>query len=76
MTIRRSRVHWATQYLYQARAISRSKRGVFVITDRGRALLEQHPDGVRNEHLEQFEEFRDFKNRGRAAPARRSPTTP
>lgn len=81
MTVWRSRVHWATQYLYQARAISRSKRGVFAITDRGRQLLAEHPDRVGNEHLEQFEEFRDFKNRSRAEAPRRpqndaAPTTP
>jgi restriction system protein len=80
MTVWRSRVHWATQYLYQARAISRSRRGVFAITDRGRQLLAQHPDRVGNEHLEQFEEFRDFKNRSRADGPRRpqndaAPTT-
>ena len=53
----RSRVQWATQYLYQARAIIRPRRGVFTITDRGRALLAAHPARVGNEHLEEFEEF-------------------
>jgi restriction endonuclease Mrr len=38
ITVWRSRVHWASQYLYQAGAITRSRRGVFAITDRGRAL--------------------------------------
>lgn len=70
MTVWRSRVHWATQYLYQARAISRSKRGVFAITDRGRQLVAEQPDRVGNEHLEQFEEFRDFKNRSRTGAPR------
>lgn len=70
LTVWRSRVHWATQYLYQAGAISRSRRGVFTITDRGRALLAQHPARVGNAELEQFEEFRDFKSRSRSASSR------
>jgi len=65
MTVWRSRVHWATQYLYQAGAIARSKRGVFTITERGRSLLREHPERVGNEQLEQFEEYRDFKSRSR-----------
>ena len=67
ITVWRSRVHWATQYLYQAGAVARTKRGVFTITDRGRQLLATHPDRVGNEELEQFEEFRDFKARSRAS---------
>src|SRR3954449_12492086 len=54
----RSRGHWATQYLTQARVIDRVSRGVFVINDRGRQLLAQHPNSVGNAELEQFEEFR------------------
>lgn len=75
----RSRVQWATQYLYQARAIVRPRRGVFTITDRGRALLAAHPERVGNEHLEEFEEFRDFKNRSRGettTPTYRTRTAP
>lgn len=67
ITVWRSRVHWASQYLYQAGAITRSRRGIFVITDRGRALLANHPDRVGNDELMQFEEFRDFKQRARSA---------
>lgn len=67
MTVWRSRVHWASQYLYQAGAIARQRRGVFTITDRGRRLLAEHPDRVGNDDLMQFEEFRDFKHRARSA---------
>lgn len=65
----RSRVQWATQYLYQARAIVRPRRGVFTITDRGRHLLATHPDRVDAKLLEQFEEFREFKSRSRTDQA-------
>jgi len=62
-------VHWANTHLYQARAITRSRRGVYSITDRGRQLLGQHPDRIVLKDLEQFKEFRDFRARGRAKPA-------
>lgn len=62
----RSRVGWALQYLYQARAVARPRRGVFVATERGRQLLAAHPDRLGNDELEQFEEFRDFRARSRA----------
>ena len=69
LTTWQSRVHWANTHLYQARAITRSRRGVYSITDRGRQLLGQHPDRIVLKDLEQFKEFRDFRARGRAKPA-------
>jgi restriction system protein len=61
----RNRIHWASQSLYQARAVTRSRRGVFVISERGRHLLAAHPDRIGNDELDQYEEFRDFKSRSR-----------
>lgn len=69
----RSRLHWATQYLSQARAIDRLARGVFAINDRGRALLAEHPDRIGNDELEPFQEFREFRARSRAVGAPSSP---
>ena len=46
LTTWQSRVHWANTHLYQARAITRARRGVYTITDRGRQLLAQHPDRI------------------------------
>ena len=41
-----SRIHWASEYLVQAEAISRPKRGYLQITDFGRELLRKNPNGI------------------------------
>jgi len=41
-----SRTHWAKTYLKQAGLLAQPKRGVFVITDRGRELLQQKPNSI------------------------------
>lgn len=60
-----NRVTWALSYLFQAEAVSRPSRGVFAITDRGRALLSEHPAGFGVDALRQFEEFLQFQARSR-----------
>lgn len=75
LTTWQSRVHWANTHLYQARAIARTRRGVYSITDRGRQLLAHHPDRIVLKDLEQFKEFRDFRARGRAKTAASKDTT-
>lgn len=61
----RSRVHWAKAYLKQAGLVEPTKRGHFLITDRGRAVLANAPARIDNTFLDQFEEFRQFKERGK-----------
>ncbi len=63
-----SRVHWAVTYMSQAGLLTRPKRGVVRITDRGREVLAAHPDRIDNHVLSNFPEFREFKSRARAAP--------
>ncbi len=63
-----SRVHWAVTYMSQAGLLTRPKRGVIRITDRGREVLAAHPDRVDNHVLSDYHEFREFKSRARAAP--------
>jgi restriction system protein len=41
-----SRIHWATEYLVQAGAINRPKRGYLEITEFGRQLLKENPNGI------------------------------
>jgi restriction system protein len=60
-----NRLHWAITYMYQAGLLSRPKRGVVQITDRGQKILAKHPDRVDLGVLAQFEEFIDFQNRSR-----------
>jgi restriction system protein len=58
-----SRVHWAFQYLSEAGATKRPKRGYGEITDRGRALLASHSGGIKVSDLKTFKEFQDWAKR-------------
>lgn len=60
------RVHWALTYLSQAQLLHRPKRGAVQITERGAAILREHPDRVDNRILMTFTEFTDFQTRVRA----------
>jgi restriction system protein len=68
-TVFSNRVGWARSYLKQAGALHSPQRGHFVITERGRQLLQQNPLHIRLTTLAQFPEFQDFKNRRRAIKA-------
>ncbi|WP_228375062.1 restriction endonuclease [Demequina iriomotensis] len=65
-----NRTTWACSYLYQAGALTKPRRGIYEITDRGRDLLRTRPDVIDVDDLLQFEEFREFQQRKRdtAAP--------
>lgn len=63
VTVFGSRVGWALTYLSQAGLVARPKRGVYVITERGRQVLSARPERVDNKVLEQFPEFLAFKTR-------------
>ena len=60
-----NRLHWAVTYMYQAGLLSRPKRGVVRITDRGRKVAAAHPDRVDIRVLSEFPEFLDFTSRSR-----------
>ena len=62
-----NRVHWAKSYLKQAELVSSTRRGYFVITDKGRAALANTSIVINNAFLEQFPGYQDFKNRTRDA---------
>src|SRR6478609_12241326 len=62
-TVFGSRVGWALTYMSQAGLVIRPKRGVYLIADRGRNVLDHHPDRIDNKVLEQFPEFLEFKSR-------------
>jgi len=61
----RSRIHWASQYLYMAGCLQRPKRGFYEITDRGLDLLKRKPTGVNKSDLDEFEEMRAWTERSR-----------
>jgi restriction system protein len=60
-----SRVHWAIEYLCQAGAVVRPKRGYAQITDLGRELMRE-PGDVTLARLRQTEGFKDWRRRTRA----------
>lgn len=47
----RNRGNWALSYLARARAVERPARGHYRITDAGRQLLADHPDGITEKYL-------------------------
>jgi restriction system protein len=58
-----NRLHWAITYMYQAGLLSRPKRGVVRITDRGRKVVATHAERVDVGVLSEFPEFIEFKSR-------------
>ena len=64
-----SRFHWARTYLVKAGALAAPARGVLEPTDRGRALLAEHPDRIDNKVLDGFEEFVEWRKRSAKRPA-------
>ncbi len=59
-----NRVHWAKGYLKQAGLVRATRRGFFIISDRGREVLESH-EQINTAYLGRFQEFQDFRNRTR-----------
>jgi len=72
----RSRVHWALEFLCQAQAVSRPKRGFAQISDFGRQLLAEQPGGVTLARLRQTDGLKDWKRRSQAKAAQREQGTP
>jgi restriction system protein len=63
------RIAWALTYMRQAGLIETTRRGFFMITPRGIAVLETHPERVDNRVLAQFPEFQEFLLRKVKAPS-------
>ncbi len=57
------RVGWAGTYLRKAGILSAPRRGWFQITKRGVSVLENPPDRITVNYLEQFDEFVQFRER-------------
>ncbi len=67
-----SRAHWALEYLSQSGAVERPARGRVQITDIGRQLLVEHPEGLVEADLAHLEGYQDWVRRSReSAKARR-----
>lgn len=58
-----NRVHWAVTYLVKAGLLSRPRRGVFALTERGRAVLIEPPERIDIPFLSQFDGFDLFRTK-------------
>ncbi len=56
-----NRLCWAKIYLERAGLITRVRRGVFTISDAGRAVLAENPAAITLAYLDRFESFRKFR---------------
>jgi len=55
-----NRVRWASTYLYKAGLIDKPRRGVWIITERGKEVLNEKPDNITSQFLIRYEEFKKF----------------
>jgi restriction system protein len=62
-TLFSNRVHWAKTYLNKAGLVESTRRGHFKITARGQQVIDSHPQRIDNAFLNQFDEFRQFRER-------------
>ena len=62
-TVFNNRVHWAKTYLGKAGLLENTRRGHFKITPRGKQVVSSKPARINVNFLNQFEEFRQFKEK-------------
>mgnify|MGYP002040798504 FL=1 len=55
-----NRIHWAKFYMSKAGLVTSPKRGQFIATDAGRALLASNPPQIGVNELKEYEGFRAF----------------
>lgn len=73
ITVLQSRAHWARTYLSKAGLLDSPSRNLHVITDKGRALLDQKPARIDNATLAQFEGFAEWVQRSKSGTAQDDP---
>lgn len=67
----RSRAHWAIEYLAQAAAVDRPRRGILQINQIGLGLLQEHPELLMKADIEHLEGLQDWTRRSRLAAEER-----
>jgi len=58
-----NRVGWARTYMKKAGLLESPKRGIFVITERGKRVLASNPSKIDNRLLTNYDEFKEFKKK-------------
>ena len=66
-----NRVGWAKSHVAQAGLLASPRRAISTITERGRQALKNHPQRIDLRILNEFDEYREFRNR-RRNPARKT----
>lgn len=69
-----NRVGWAKSHISQAGLLSAPRRAVSVITERGREVLRNYPNRIDLRILNEFEDYREFRNRRRTPGEPPEPT--
>lgn len=58
-----NRVGWACTYMKKAGLLESTRRGYFLITERGREVIKRNPKVINDRFLTQFPEFLEFQTR-------------
>jgi len=58
------RTNWTRVYLKKAGLITTIRRGIFVLTDEGKKVLDSNPSVLDNQFLMKYDSFREFLNNG------------
>src|ERR1700752_4683081 len=58
-----NRVAWAITHMAQAGLLDRPQRGRYLLSERGKKVLQEHPARVDLHVLQQFPEYQDFRSR-------------
>jgi restriction system protein len=70
-----NRTTWAFSALVRAEAVDRPRRGMYQITDGGRALLRAHSAGITEKHLQEIPAFQQYVPVERNRPTNRVAAT-
>ena len=68
-----NRIGWAKSHITQAGLLTAPRRAVSVITERGRQLLQNHPERIDLRVLNTIEDYREFRNRRKSTEDEPSP---
>jgi len=63
-----NRVAWAKIHLERAGLLSKTRRGHFIITERGQHVLNNPPEKIDIRYLQQFPGFAEFRQRSEDSP--------
>lgn len=67
-TVYANRIQWAGTYLTKAGLLIKPSRGVFVISDEGKSVLNENPEVIDVEFLTRYESFREFQGASNQEP--------